>query len=257
MLMLEIISFLVLGLAVGTFGTLVGIGGGIFLVPIFLLILHWSPQHAVGTSLAVVFLNALSGSFAYVKQKRVYYNAAIWFSLAALPGAFAGSFLVQYFSGYCFRIAFGSLLLIIAALMYYRSAIASKHAEFDKSTFTYNRPLGIAISFVVGFLSSILGIGGGVIHVPAMVFLLAFPAHIATATSHFVLAISSFMGFASHLSLHNVLLVPAAAIGIGAVIGAQLGAKISYRVTSQSIIMLLALSLAGLGLRLIFTATSF
>ena len=86
---METIGFLALGLAVGSFGTLVGIGGGIFLVPIFLLVLGWAPQQAVGTSLMVVFLNALSGTLAYVRQKRIYYQAALWFSAATFPGAFA------------------------------------------------------------------------------------------------------------------------------------------------------------------------
>lgn len=253
--MLSIISYVVLGFAVGTFGTLVGIGGGVILVPIFLLFMPWTPQHAIGTSLTVVFFNALSGSVAYIKQKKVYYDAAIRFSLATLPGAIVGSYLATYFTGHSFRIAFGTLLLLLALLMYFRPAKKSDDGgEFNKDTFTYNRTFGVILSAIVGFLSSILGIGGGVIHVPAMIFLLSFPTHIATATSHFVLAISSFFGVASHLFLGNVLIKEALLIGGGAVAGAQFGAYLSIKAKSRLIIALLALAMFGLGLRLIISA---
>jgi uncharacterized membrane protein YfcA len=251
-LLLSILSYVVLGFAVGTFGTLVGIGGGVILIPIFLLLMHWTPQHAVGTSLTVVFFNAISGSVAYIRQKKVYYDAGIRFSLATLPGAVAGSYLASYFTGHSFRIAFGILLMVMALLMYFRPTKKNDQgAEFNKSTFTYNRTLGVVLSAFVGFLSSILGIGGGIIHVPAMIFLLSFPTHIATATSHFVLAISSFFGVVSHLVLGNVLIKEALLIGGGAVAGAQFGAYLSVKAKSRLILSLLSLALFFLGVRLI------
>ena len=252
-----IAALFILGIAVGGFGTMVGIGGGLFLVPIFILGFNWDPQHAAGTSLAVVFLNALSGSVAYIRQKRVYYDAAIKFSLATLPGAFLGGYLVSYFSGSLFRMAFGALLMILSVIMFLRSSVKNKEVVFDKDTFTYNSFFGIVLSAFVGFLSSILGIGGGVIHVPAMVCLLGFPAHTAAATSHFVLAVSSLFGVATHYLLNNIYLDAALAIGAGAVIGAQLGAKLSLKVRSQSLLFLLALCLFALGLRMVLTANLF
>lgn len=246
----------VLGFSVGAFGTLIGVGGGIILVPIFLLIFHWTPQHAVGTSLVVVFFNAISGSIAYIRQKRVYYDAAIRFSLATLPGAFIGSYLAVYFTSASFRIAFGALLMIMALLTYFKPAKKAEEAKFDKETFRYNRTLGILLSTLVGFISSIMGIGGGIIHVPAMVYLLAFPPHIATATSHFVLAASSLFGVISHFLLNNILIKPALLIGIGAVLGAQFGARLSLKVKSRSIMVILAVALFLVGLRLIFTANA-
>ncbi len=86
---------------------------------------------------------------------------------------------------------------------------------------------------------------------PAMIFLLSFPTHIATATSHLVLAISSFFGVASHLVLHHVLLKEALLIGAGAVAGAQFGAFLSIKAKSRLILSLLSLALFFLGLRLI------
>ena len=254
--MTYMLSLFLLGLAVGTFGTLVGIGGGFLLVPLFILLLHWSPQNAVGTSLTVVFFNALSGTLAYIKQKRVYYDAAIRFSIATLPGAFLGSYLVKYFTGFSFQLTFGVLVIFLAVCMFFRPSQKSEAETFDEKTFTYNRPLGILMSVIVGFLSSILGIGGGIIHVPAMIYLLSFPTHIATATSHFILAISTFFGVISHWMLNHILIKPALTIGAGAVLGAQIGAKLSTKVKSRVIIILLSITLLILGIRLITTAFS-
>ena len=250
----SIVSFFILGVSVGTFGTLVGIGGGVILIPIFLLIFHWTPQNAVATSLVVVFLNAVSGSIAYIKQKKVYYDAAIRFSLATVPGAVIGSYLAEYFTSASFKISFGALLIIVSLLMLFRTKKQESKSKFGEEGYTYNRTLGVLISTLVGFLSSVLGIGGGVIHVPAMVYILGFPTHIATATSHFVLAISTLFGVVTHYFLGNILVKPALTIGIGAVVGAQIGAHLSLKVKSKSIMVLLSITLFLLGLRLMFTA---
>ncbi len=252
--MISIIMLVILGFIVGAFGTLIGIGGGVILIPIFLLGFHWASQYAIGTSLVIVFANALSGSIAYIKQKRVYYDAAIRFSIATLPGAVIGSYLVQYFTRGSFRITFGVLLIIIAILMFFRNSSGEIERKFDPKEFTYNRWLGSFVSLIVGFISSILGIGGGIIHMPAMVYLLRFPTHIAAATSHFVLAISTLFAVIAHLWLGNILFEPAMAISIGAVVGAQFGAKLSLKVKLQVILLLLALALLGLGIRLIWAA---
>ena len=224
------------------------------LIPIFIFIFNFSPQNAVATSLVVVFFNAFSGTFAYIKQDKVFYKAGIPFALATIPGAFIGSYLTEYFTGESFRLAFGIFILIIATIMLFNTNPPSSHLPFHKKTFNFNKKLGIAISTLVGFLSSIFGIGGGAIHVPLMIYALKFPTHIATATSHFVLTISSFIAVISHFLFGNILMAPALSIGFGAVIGAQIGAKISQKTKPKYIITLLALMLTLMGIRFIFTA---
>lgn len=246
---LSLLLFL-LGFSVGTIGTLIGVGGGFILVPVFLLVLHYSPQHAVGTSLAVVFFNALSGTVAYIKQKKVYYDAAIRFSLATLPGAILGGYLAHCFTSRSFYISFGMLLVMIAFLLYSRSTTETEPVD-DQAPFAYNRFYGTSLSVLVGFLSSTFGIGGGIIHVPVMIALLGFPTHTATATSHFVLAVSTFFGVVTHYLLGNILLVPALLIGSGAVLGAQLGAYLAPKTKSRSITFLLCAALFVLGFRMI------
>jgi uncharacterized protein len=257
---MEILLFFLLGAGVGIFGTLVGIGGGLICVPIFILWLTPSiftnaPQ-VVGTSLVIVFLNALSGTFAYIRQKRVFFNAAIPFAIATLPGAFLGSYIADLFNPDTLNIAFGAFLLLMAIIMYWNSSRKrGKEPSFDPKTFKYNKVLGILSSVLVGFLSSIFGIGGGIIHVPLMIYLLQFPTHVATATSHFVLAVSSACGVFSHLILNHIIWLPAISIGLGALIGAQIGAKLSKKTRPKIILLLLSASMFALGIRLILLGT--
>lgn len=258
---LDILLFLVLGVFVGTFGTLVGIGGGLICVPIFIFFLsdggvypyfHTAAQ-ITGTSLVIVLANALSGTLAYVRQQRVFFPAAIPFALATLPGAFLGSYIVDDFTGPMLYASFGTFLLLMACIMYW-NAVHKKHADVHELPvgFTFNRSLGITSSAGVGFLSSIFGIGGGVIHVPLMVYLLRFPVHMATATSHFVLAASAAFGVISHVWLGHVIWTPAICISIGAAVGAQIGAAVSQKTKSKVILVLLSVAMFALGLRLIW-----
>ena len=119
---------------------------------------------------------------------------------------------------------------------------------------SYNLPLGLGISVVVGFLSSLLGIGGGIVHVPAMVNLLNFPVHIATATSHSILAVMAAIGTGEHVfagqlanSWQRILF-----LAPGVIIGAQLGAFLSPKMKDVWIIKALALALLTVAIRFIF-----
>ena len=260
--MIEILVLFVVGIGVGTFGTLIGIGGGLIMIPLFTFaltpsIFHSAPE-IVGTSLFGVFLNALSGTYAYVKQHRVYFKAAIPFAIATLPGAILGSLVSDYFTGPTFSLSYGIFILIISAIMYWNSSNKKAIAtNFDETLFIARKKLGIILSMFVGFISSIFGIGGGIIHVPVMIYALAFPPHMATATSHFVLAVSSFMGVTSHIFLSHIVWIPALTVGFGAVIGAQIGARLSKKTKPRSIILLLCISLFLLGIRMIVESISY
>jgi uncharacterized membrane protein YfcA len=120
-----------------------------------------------------------------------------------------------------------------------------------------NVRVGALVSVVVGFVSSFLGIGGGVVHVPMLVTVLGFPTHVATATSHFVLAWMALVATLTHVAAgtfhHAVGLRRAAALSVGVVFGAQLGAQLSQRLSGTMIRRLLAVGLLALGLRLVLS----
>ena len=100
--------------------------------------------------------------------------------------------------------------------------------------------VGILLSFLVGVISSLFGIGGGIVHVPFLIVILGLSVHSATATSHFVLAITSLVGTLVFLRNGQVDLAVAAAMGVGVLLGAQAGARLSMRMRSDPIRRLLA-----------------
>jgi len=172
------------------------------------------PNLITSISLAIVFLNASSGSFAYAKMKRIDYKSAIAFGLATLPGSVIGVELTGLIPRNMFNIILGCVLIIISIFLFINpgeGAYASRKrgkinthrnitdAHGNNYVYSFNKKTGLIISFFVGFISSFLGIGGGIMHVPALISLLDFPAHIATATSHFVLAIMALAGTITHL----------------------------------------------------------
>jgi uncharacterized membrane protein YfcA len=107
----------------------------------------------------------------------------------------------------------------------------------------------------VGFISPILGIGGGIIHVPALINWLQFPVHVATATSHFILAVMSVVSVIVHIVQGSyqdpAILRMVVFLGIGAIVGAQIGAYFSHRVRGRAIERALAVSLGLVGIRIL------
>jgi uncharacterized membrane protein YfcA len=258
----------VIGAGVGTFGTLVGAGGGFVLVPLLALLEPTLATNAVtAMSLAVVAMNATSGAIAYARHRRIDYRSGLIFAAATLPGSIGGAYISRFIAREVFDLVFAALLIGLAIFVlvtheeepepapegtwgYAHRALVD--ASGTAYRYSANIPLGVALSFGVGFASSLLGIGGGVIHVPALVGILGFPTHIATATSHFVLAIMATVATVTHIAQGdlNGLYLQTVLIGIGAVAGAQLGARLSARIHGRHIVRALAASLIFVGLRL-------
>jgi len=269
---MEYAMLVLLGLAVGAFGTLMGAGGGFLLMPVLLLVYpDHPPAGLTAISLAVVFFNAASGSYSYFRMRRVDVTSGLLFLSTGIPGAVAGALLVHSIPRQAFDLLFGLLLLGGGLLLFVRTFGAAqpprptngaftrtfKDAEGTPQSYTYNPALGLALSFAVGIVSSLLGIGGGIIHVPMMVHLLNFPVHIATATSHFILAVMALTGTGIHVldgslgwgEAPYVLL-----LGSGAVAGAQIGARLSRRIHGRWILRSLAVALGLVGIRILILA---
>jgi uncharacterized membrane protein YfcA len=258
-----------LGFVVGAYGTLVGAGGGFVLVPLLLMLYpRETPEIITSISLAVVFFNALSGAIAYTRMKRIEYRSGLLFSVASIPGAILGALATAYLPRRLFDAIFGLLLIAVSVYLVirpggnatavwpcppnHRECIVTE-ANGTVHRFSYHQGLGVAVSMGIGFLSSLLGIGGGIIHVPVLVQLLNFPIHIATATSQFVLTNMALTGTLTHIAtgaftrgIRRTIM-----LAIGVVLGAQLGAWLSGRVRGTWIIRGLAIALGVVGIRLL------
>jgi hypothetical protein len=270
------LSVLILvGFLVGTLGTLIGAGGGFILIPILLVSQPGlSPVVITAISIAIVASNAISGSIAYARSGRIDYKAGILFALFTIPGSIAGVYTTRYIPMTVFHVVFGLLLIVLAIFLFIKKQAAihpsslyfgknrKQHSVTDRKgvnyQYSYDQNKGILISLIVGFISPILGIGGGIIHVPAMVSWLNFPVYIATATSHFILAIMATVSVIVHIFDGNYsdphVLRMVIALSIGAITGAQLGALISHKIRGHLIIRALAVCLAIVGVRILFSS---
>ena len=257
------VSLAALGFGVGAYGTLIGAGGGVVLVPALLLLMpEESPATLTSISLAVVFFNAYSGTVAYARMGRINYFAAVLFSIAGIPGAVLGTVLVRNVPRQLFDPVFGLLLLaggLFLAINPLGRTPATRPDEAhpaDPSLMpghSFNTLLGAVGSAYIAMIASLLGIGGGVIHVPFLIRVLGFPAHVATATSHFVLTMMALTATLAHLCLGEFgeSLDQIMYLAVGVMMGAPLGAAISTRVRGSLIVRILAASLCLAGIRLV------
>lgn len=249
---LEIAGFLALGFLAGGYGTLVGIGGGLLVVPV-LIFAHYPAKIAAGTSTVVVLGTAVSGSIAYLRQGRVHLGAAVTFALAGLPGAVLGAFVDQHIPQRLFSGLFALLLLVMAARAF-TSRVEDRPIEAGVARTRFPVGAAIAIGFCAGVIASALGVGGGLIFVPTMVYLFGFAAHVATASSASIIALTAVAGTASHAYYHDIRWAPAVAIAVGAVGGAQVGARLAPRVRSQQLMRLFSLGMVAAALWLLYRA---
>ncbi len=252
---MEFLWLMILGFIAGAFGTLVGAGGGFIVMPVLLVCYKSiSPITLTAVSLAMICGNSISGSIAYATKKRINYRAGLLFAITAVPGSIIGAVIIDYIPRQVFYGFFGIVMLLVSLyLLIQPGRLKESH---DGSVHKFHLGFGIISSFLVGMLSSMLGIGGGVIHVPVMIYLLGFPVHIATATSHFVLAIMTFSVTVFHIFAGNLNGKYIMVLGLltGVIAGAQLGAWASGKIGGKGIVRGLAAALLIAAARILWMA---
>lgn len=263
-----ILVLVLIGLVAATFGSLVGLGGGIILVPglIFLgpafLEQDISSQTAVATSLAVLIFTSLSSTLAYRKVKRVDWRSGLLLFVTSGPASMLGAALTQSFKNDSFQLVFGFFMLFMALLMVVKERMKPLHINWktkrsfvDGAGITHeygqNIALMLVIGFMVGCISGLFGIGGGSLFVPLMVLLFRFPPHIATATSMFVIFLSSILGTTVHAYNGAVDWWLVLVLAPSAWIGGKIGASIANRMSGKGLLLLLRLTLFVLAIRMV------
>ncbi|MFB9987021.1 sulfite exporter TauE/SafE family protein [Bacillus benzoevorans] len=269
---MEVALLLIVGLIAGTLGSLVGLGGGIIIVPTLLflgsgtaLLSEVSPQVATGTSLLVIIFTGLSSTIAYYKQKKVDYKSGLIFFIGSGPGGIFGAWVNKQLDIDAFSIWFGLFMIFISFVLMFKDRLKPRNKKTEKGiwrtyvdasgnvqTYGFQPAAGISISIVVGFLGGLLGIGGGSLLVPAMILLFFFPPHIAVATSMLLLFLTSATSSIAHIYMGNINWLYAAALIPGAWIGGKLGASINQKLPSKTIVALLRIVLIMVGARLIY-----
>ena len=265
---LATLGWIALGLGAGAYGTLIGAGGGFILVPALLFIYPGlSATQLTAVSLAAVLVNSVSGSISYARRRRIDYSSGVVLAIATVPGAIIGAIVVGYLPRRTFYVIMGTALVLVSAFLFVRPSggrplwmtsrfvVSRTLTDSTGKTYHYRFNLALAAIFSValGFVSSLLGIGGGIIQVPLLTSFFAFPAHIATATAQFVVIFTSGVGALTHVlqGVYRPLIRITVELAIGVVVGAQIGAALSQRVGGAIIIRLLAVALGLVGIRLL------
>jgi len=261
MLLLPPMAFLV-----GIISAMVGVGGGVFIVPILSLIFGLSPHQAVGTSLAAVIFTSLSSALGYWRQRRIDYRVGTLLTVTTTPGALVGAYLTTLLTTRALGLTFGFFLIFVAWRMTFRYGLhrsqplrigKSWHrriVDSDAKVFEYdaNVGLGLLLSFFGGLSSGLLGIGGGVLIVPILHLIMNFPMHVTVATSMFIMIFTSISGVATHFSLGNVRVEHAILLSAGIIFGAQLGAHLSKRISGRNLRRIFGVVLFLVSVRMIW-----
>jgi len=262
-----LVLFLI-GIVSAVFGSIVGLGGGVVIVPALVLAGQYlvgepvSAQTAVGTSLAVLIFTALSSTWSYHRQGKVDFKSGWLFFITSGPAAMLGAAVTNYVPQGPFQLAFGIFMLVMFALMVAREKMKPLRVNWPiRRSFTdgagqtheygYSAALALLIGCGVGLVSGLFGIGGGSLFVPLMVLLFRFPPHVATATSMFVILLSSILGSAMHVWNGNVDWRLFAALAPGALAGGRGGAAIASRLSGRQLMWLLRAVLLAMAIYLI------
>ncbi|MGE7999933.1 sulfite exporter TauE/SafE family protein [Lysinibacillus sp. NPDC093190] len=266
---MEFFVLVIIALLSGLIGSLVGLGGGIILVPATLyvglnlgMIPDITPQRVVGLSVVMMIFTGLASTLSYMKSKTVDYKSGWIFFIGSIPGTMLGAWVNKGLDLPSFNLYFGILLIILATILLVRDRLKpvewfvknGMRLEFEDkegNTFVYGYPIwfAIALTFAIGFASGLFGIGGGSMIVPAMIILFLFPPHVAVATSMFMVFLSSIVNSASHIYLGHVPWLFTIPVIPGAYIGAKLGAALNKRIKSDTLVVALRVILLLLGLR--------
>ncbi|MBI4012479.1 MAG: sulfite exporter TauE/SafE family protein [Candidatus Rokubacteria bacterium] len=234
-----------LGFVGGFLSGLLGIGGGIVLIPLLLYVpplfgvASLDIRHVAGITIVQVFAASLLGFLVHRRRRTTNPRVVHWMGPGMVVGAAIGGAASKYVTLAVLEGAFVLLALAAAPLLFVPPP-ADEVGEGPARDFS--RPLALGTAVAIGVLSGLVGVGGAFLVIPIMIYFLGVPTRVAIGSSLGVLLLSSLSGVAAKLSTGQIVVTWAAALCVGAVPGSWIGATLSRRVSARG----LRLSLAGL-----------
>ena len=269
------IAFLILvAVGAGLVGSLVGIGGGLFLVPILVLACGLDIHFAIAASLFAVIANSCASGASYVDQGLTDLRLGMFLETASTTGGLLGGLLsVTLLASHSNVLALAFVPAVgVAMFLMIRQGktetdpslpmdeiarrLRLKGTYRDRSTGTVTpyavrqSPAGLGLAGVAGFGSALLGIGGGTFFVPAMNAVMNVPLRVATATSTFKIGVVATAGSIVYLFAGDVLLFVAAPVALGSMLGSLLGSQVQFRARTGALryLFLVVLGVAGVSM---------
>ena len=257
----------VFGTIAGFLAGLLGIGGGVILVPLFLWLFPlagFPPELVVhtafGTSLAIILPTAVSSTFGHRKRGNIHWGMVSYLSLGGIAGGVLGATVAALVSGAILKICFGLLQVIISARLLF-----FKQPYLPPECIDCARPWQfVAVGFIGGSFSAFFGIGGGVVTVPLLLLLLHLPMRLAVGNSSALIVVSSLAAVAGYIwhglqqhvpvpySLGYVNWLVVILVAPLTMICARLGVKFAGRTSQTRLIRIFAVVLMLIGIKIIF-----
>lgn len=258
-----LIAFFV-SVGAGGFGSMVGIGGGLIMVPLLTVLLAYDVKVAIAASLIGGIANSLAASPRYIRSGIADRRLGILLLVAAAIGGLAGGLTAGYLDGRTLSVLFALLLTAVALRMVWQirhplvrpplseedeaSGFASWYVEpttGHEVRYRAHRVLpGSLVSFVAGNISGLLGVGGGIINVPTMAVIMQVPIRVATTTSTYMIATTATASAVVYLAsgwLDPLLVAP---VVLGVIVGARIGSRFAMRL-SQDVLRLAFVAVAA------------
>jgi hypothetical protein len=265
---------LVLGvsLVAGCMGALLGLGGGIIVVPALTLGLGLDIRYAIGASIVSVIATSSGAAAGYVRERLTNLRVAMLLEIATTTGAVTGAFLAGLIGGRWLYILFGLLMGYSAVAMLRKNHVIRKAAPpdrladrlglhscyFDEATQqervyqVANTLLGLVLMYVAGTVSGLLGIGSGALKVPAMDLAMGLPIKVSTATSNFMIGVTAAASAGVYFARGEIDPFVAGPVAAGVAIGAMIGSKLLNRVSAKRIRTVFVAVLALISLQMLF-----
>ncbi|MBI3932923.1 MAG: sulfite exporter TauE/SafE family protein [Acidobacteria bacterium] len=254
------------GAATGLVGALLGLGGGVFLVPLLTLALGVPIRAAIAASLISVIATASASATVNLNRGLVNMRLGLVLEVATSVGGLAGgltaSLLTPHQLFLSFAVTLATMGVVMAARSGRRNVIADPDAEpgllggriqEGETSYVYRvkrLPFGLVASLVAGAISGLLGLGGGIIKVPVLSSFCGIPIRVAAATSAFMIGVTAAASAFIYFSRGDVAVPLTAAVALGALPASLLGAHLSERVRARSLKVLMAVVLVVVAVRM-------
>jgi uncharacterized membrane protein YfcA len=247
---------LLMSILSGSLGAMLGIGGGVFLVPFLILVVGLPFHQAAAVSLAAVIASSTAVSAATAGRRLINLRLGMVLEVATAAGGLTGGLTAQALAPQTLQIIFAGVALLVAIAVVRRAETAPLPHDADTGllggkftdgrtgqTVTYavhRLPVGLVASFLAGNLSTLLGVGGGIVKVPVLVTWCGIPMRVAAATSAFMIGVTATSGAVIYYGHGAMIPALAASAVLGTQLGSAFGLRASARARTRGLRMLLA-----------------
>jgi uncharacterized protein len=225
-IILEYITLMLIGVTGGAVSVLMGIGGGTVIIPLLLYLSGVDIKTATAMSMVHIVFASISGTIFNYFQKTVIFRYSIYFGLSGMAFSFLGGYFTKFIPELAIKIMYLAALAASFVLLLLRTKI-EKHRVIPSKGDIYKI---IPIGAVAGFMAGILGIGGGFLFVPALLFFMGLPMNIATGTSLGAIIFTSVPGLVGKALSVDFNIFFGIIIGIGGIGGARLGIYLKKKI---------------------------